>query len=358
MARKKIGHVELQWTCPNCDGINPGPIKTCQNCGSPQPEDVEFEQAERQELISDEEKIAAAAAGADIHCPYCGTRNPAASPTCSQCGGDLVEGTQRKSGRVVGAFKTGPVEQVPCPRCGADNPDTARTCSQCGASMHQEQVEAAVPAAATKPKSSSSRWMLIGAVVVLVALCAVLYFVFFSTEETTGSVQSVTWELSIPIEAFGAVQYAGFSDEIPSGAAILACQEKYHHTQDEPVSNAEEVCGTPYTVDDGSGFAEVVQDCVYEVYNEYCEFTVDEWYIADTIALTGSDHSPLWPEPALTSEQRLGGDRSETYVIIFDTNDGLERYTTNSLELFQQAQIGSTWTLVINQIGGVVSIER
>ena len=138
MARKKLGHVELQWTCPNCGGINPGLEKTCQACGAPQPDDVEFEQASGQELITDEEKVAKAEAGADIHCPYCGTRNPAGVATCSQCGGDLSEGALRKAGRVVGAYKTGPIEMVPCPHCGAENPDTIVNCQQCGGGIHLE----------------------------------------------------------------------------------------------------------------------------------------------------------------------------------------------------------------------------
>ena len=359
MARKKIGHVELQWTCPNCDGINPGPVKTCQSCGSPQPEDVQFEQAERLELIEDEEKIAQAAAGADIHCPYCGTRNAADAPTCSQCGGDLVEGTKRESGRVVGAFKTGPAEQIPCPRCGAENPDTAKTCSQCGSPMHVEEPQPAAAEASEPAKASGSRrWIPIAAVIAIVAICALLYFVFFSTDATTGTVQSVNWERSIPIEVFGPVKFSAFIDEIPSGAAVIACQEQYHHTQDQFATNAVEVCGTPYTVDEGSGYAEVVEDCVYEVYEDFCEYSINDWYVADTVVLTGIDHNPIWPDPALASEQRLGDERTASYVIVFQTEDGIERYTTSSLELFQQAEIGSIWTLEINQIGGVVSITR
>jgi sarcosine oxidase delta subunit len=122
MARKKIGHVELQWTCPNCNGVNPGPEKHCGNCGAPQPDNVKFEQAERQELITDEEKIAQAEAGADIHCPYCGSRNSAGAEICHKCGGDLVAGVKRESGQVVGAYKTGPVSMIPCPHCGEENP--------------------------------------------------------------------------------------------------------------------------------------------------------------------------------------------------------------------------------------------
>ena len=45
MAKKKLGYVELEWTCPNCGTRNPGPEQSCVNCGSPQPDDVHFEQA-------------------------------------------------------------------------------------------------------------------------------------------------------------------------------------------------------------------------------------------------------------------------------------------------------------------------
>ena len=88
MARKEIGYIELHWTCPNCQGINPGSEETCMHCGAPQPEDVQFFQPTRQELITNEEKLADAAAGPDIHCPYCNARNRGDAEACSQCGGD------------------------------------------------------------------------------------------------------------------------------------------------------------------------------------------------------------------------------------------------------------------------------
>ena len=107
MAKKTIGYVELEWTCPNCNTVNPGPEQSCTNCGAPQPEDVQFDQAKRQELLEDEDIATRVAAGADIHCPYCGTRNTATAEVCVKCGGDIAEGTKRKSGRVVGAYRTG-----------------------------------------------------------------------------------------------------------------------------------------------------------------------------------------------------------------------------------------------------------
>lgn len=358
MAKKSLGHIELQWTCPNCQGINPGPEKTCLSCGSPQPENVSFEQAEKQEYITDEDKIVEAQKGADIHCPFCGTRNPSGSSTCTQCGGDLVEGKKRIAGQVVGAFSTGPVGKVPCPRCGAENLETAKACSQCGAPMTLEVEKETPSSLATQNRSNVNRWVLIGSIAGLLVICALLYFAFFSTKNVTGTVRSVEWERSVPVEIFGSVEYSDFIDQIPAQAELLNCTEKYHHTQEEPVENAVEICGTPYNVDLGSGYAEVVQDCVYEVYQDYCQYTIEEWYIGDTIRLSGKDYNPTWPQIALSEGQRLGDDKTESYLIIFQTNEGLKEFKTSSYELFLQAQPGTEWVLQINQIGGIVGIER
>jgi hypothetical protein len=55
MARKVTkGFVQLEWVCPNCDGRNPGPEKTCQSCGAPQPENVQFQRAATEKIITDE----------------------------------------------------------------------------------------------------------------------------------------------------------------------------------------------------------------------------------------------------------------------------------------------------------------
>ena len=98
MQRKSKGFVELEWVCPNCEGRNPGAVKTCQQCGAPQPENVQFQRASNEKIITDEKSVAAAKAGADIHCGFCGTRNPATATVCSQCGADLKEGkADRKS---------------------------------------------------------------------------------------------------------------------------------------------------------------------------------------------------------------------------------------------------------------------
>ena len=113
MAKKTLGYAELQWTCPNCNGINPGTQQDCGSCGAPQPDDVKFEQVKGAELSQDEELKKRAETGADIHCPYCGTRNPGDAEICVACGGDISAGERRKSGEILGAYETGPVEMIP-----------------------------------------------------------------------------------------------------------------------------------------------------------------------------------------------------------------------------------------------------
>jgi hypothetical protein len=358
MARKKIGHIELQWTCPNCNSINPGPEKHCLNCGAPQPEDVEFEQADRQELITDEEKIAQAEAGADIHCPYCGSRNPAGTEECYNCGGDLVEGLRRESGRVVGAYKTGPAGTITCPHCGQENPDHEKTCANCGGSLAQEKTPK--PQAAGVPQSTSKArtWIIVGVVAALLVACAAVIFFATRTESTTGVVDTVNWERSVPVEALLPVEHEGWHDEIPSQAIVGTCSDEVRSVQSNPAPNSVEVCGTPYTVDSGSGFAEVVQDCEYEVYESFCIFTVDEWQVVDVVSASGADFSPVWPEPVLDDGQRAAEEWEETFTIVFVSGGNIYRYTTSDINLFQAAQIGSEWTLNINTFGSLVSIEQ
>jgi hypothetical protein len=125
--------------------------------------------------------------------------------------------------------------------------------------------------------------------------------------------------------------------------------------ESEPRPNSEEVCGTPYSVDTGSGYAEVVQDCEYHVYEDYCSYSVIEWSEIDTVSLTGSELSAEWPDPVLSKEQRLG-EGSETYTVYFNTNDRDYTYSISDYESFQQFQIGTKWNLEVNTFGGVVSV--
>ncbi len=363
MARKSLGYTELHWTCPNCNGENPGEVETCNQCGAPQPDNVEFHQATHRELITDEAKLERAKAGPDIHCGYCGTRNPAGAETCSQCNADLSEGARREAGQVVGAFSEGDTSPIPCPHCAAENPSNALICAVCGGSLAPEperpKPAAAVPAPA--PRKQPNR---LGQVILIVGalfICGLLaLFVLLSgrTEATTGQVSGVFWERSIVVEEFLPVEYQTWEDQIPAEGQILGCQEELRSVQAEEVPNAREICGTPYEVDTGSGFAEVVQDCEYHVYDDYCSFTVQEWIEVEVATVSGENFAPAWPAPALAAGQRLGQQSSERYVCIFDAGGEVYQYATNDIDTFQRCEIGSRWDLNVNAFGSVISIEQ
>lgn len=361
MSQDTLGYVELEWICPKCNSRNPGTEKVCQGCGAAQPQDVQFEQAAGAQVSQDAALQKTAESGADIHCAFCGTRNPPGAAECSQCGADLKEGTRREVGRVVGAYQTAAVKQVPCPNCGQANPETNLRCTRCGAPLTLERP-AAPPAVAAPAAGKRSPLLVIGAIALalLVCICVAASFAWLSSprESKAGQVRSVEWQTSVAIEELGPVQHRDWQNEIPQGAEVGACEDKPRFTQDqEPSSgNYNKVCGTPYTVDTGSGVGKVVQDCQYEVLEAYCVYTVEEWQVADQLTQRGADYQPVFPEPALASDQRMG-DQSVTYVVIFDVDGQRYEYNVSSLEDFERFQVGSEWLLKLNAFGAIVEVE-
>jgi hypothetical protein len=324
MTQETLGYVRLEWTCRRCGGKNPGPEKLCIHCGASLDEQDQFELPETQEFITDAEELKKAAAGPDIHCPYCETRNPAGSTVCKQCGGSLAEGEVRAKGHIVGA----PPKPRAAPR----------------------------PAA---PKAKGLPWYLFAGLAVLLLVCCVgAYLLTRPSKDINGVVRDVSWERRISIEALQPVSHEDWRDEIPSDARLGNCRKKEHHTQSEEPAlgvEAEKVCGTPYTIDQGSGYGKVVQDCEYKVYADWCEYTREEWQEVDDASASGHDLNPYWPQVNLASGQREG-ERSEKYNVNFDTESKSYIYHPRADE-FPGFDIGSKWVLSVNALGGITSVE-
>lgn len=366
MARKSLGYTELEWICPNCQTKNKGTQKTCTGCGAPQPEDVKFQQGKTQQFIEDEQVIQAAKAGPDFHCSFCGARNAATNKICVQCGADLTGSAQRETGQVVGAFKEGKAQQIKCPNCGELNAEDQAVCSNCGGSLAPEPPPPPPPSTAAqaqgassgaaKPKSRTP--IILGAIaLVLLCLCVVLIIALTrSSDSLTGTVQNVAWARTVVIEQYGPVTREDWLDEIPSDALLGDCSLEYHHSQDQPAPNSEEVCGTPYTVDSGTGVGEVVQDCEYRVYLEYCEYQVDAWQAYDQVTSQGTDMFPTWPDAELSDVQRFG-EQDEDYAVYFATEDGVMEYNPSTENEFLLCQPGSEWILSTNAFGAIIDIE-
>ena len=353
MQRKSKGVVQLEWVCPNCDGRNPGPVKTCENCGAAQPENVQFQRAAEEKLITDEKVVAAAKAGADIHCGFCGTRNPATATTCSQCGADLKEGKSRQAGQVMKAAPALP-KVIACSNCGTENPGTAKTCSNCGAPIKVNvPAPAPVPAAAqartvpgAQPKAKPFNWLIAGGIGAFLLVCCIALFVMFvlPSRSVEGTVSNVYWKTSVPVQEVRAVDYSNERGSPPSDAYNVSCR-----------TESEEICEDK-TVDQGNGYAEVVTEC-RTVSEQYCSYTVDEWTTIQTYDLDGNDLFPVYSDPTLASDQRVGSSSTEL-MVYFDTSSGQETYSPKSVDEFQQFQLGSVWTLRMNAVGGILSVEQ
>jgi ribosomal protein L40E len=361
MAKKSLGVTELEWVCPTCNTRNPGSSRTCSGCGTPQPPDVKFVAPGVANVTKDEAVVKQATGGPDIHCPYCDARNPANAKVCKQCGGDLTTAQARQKGELVSDFSTTGPGVVKCTVCGTENPANLTTCKNCGAPLPRVAKPAPVVPAPAPQGNSSCLYIVIGvAVVAVLAIFLLFMFGGGGGERITsvGRVQDGRWARTIMILGLRPRQYSGWLDEIPADATIGACHDEVRDVVEEPVPNSIEVCGTPYAVDQGTGFAEVVQDCVYQVLEQQCQFTVNEWMPVDTVTQEGAGVSAIWP--SLTdrlNENQRPGDREEVYQCTITANDQTYVYETRDFEEYQHCVPGAEWNIVTTESGQLISAE-
>ncbi len=356
MTEKELGYVELEWTCKHCGTINPGMKRVCTNCGAPISQDDKFELPDQQELITDKEKLDEAKKGPAIHCPYCNVLNPAGTKLCIQCGGDIQAGLARHAGEVLGAYETAPVPDKPCPFCNQPVKANAQRCPHCGGNLVETTQPTATPTAVSK---KNPIWLIIGGIALgLLCLASLIAFIVMNsrTSDVTASVSGMQWQLSIDILEKLPVQKSAWSVDVPSQAQDVSCQDEYKETSNIPAPKATEVCGTPYTIDVGSGAGKVVQDCEYRVYASYCDFTVLDWTVVNTAIAKGNDNNPQWPLTSLQAGQQQG-DRHEAYQVTFDADGQTYSYSPVDSSEFIQFDLGSQWILSINTFGDIKDIH-
>ena len=358
MTQETLGYVELEWTCKRCGTKNLGSQKVCSGCGAAMSDQDQFELPAQQVLTTGEEALKAAERGPDVHCPFCGTRNKAGSETCTQCGGDLVEGAARQAGKVMGAFQAEPVPDVACPYCGTLNPANALKCSKCGGSLAKRPAAPTPPAQPAKPSNRIKPGLVIAGVAALtLCMCAIVFGMLSArTTDTAGVVQAVSWERTVQIMELRPVTHEDWQDKVPSDAQRGTCTRRVRSTQQQPAPGAETVCGTPYTIDQGSGKGKVVQDCEYKVYDDWCKYTINEWTAVDNAIAKANDLKPRWPDMRLRSGQREGN-RDEKYEVTFSAGNKNPKYSPKDAAEFTQFSVGSRWTLKVNTFGIITDVQ-
>lgn len=357
MTQKELGYVELEWTCKHCGTVNPGMKRVCTNCGAPIGKDEQFELPDQQELITDKQKLEEAKAGPAIQCPYCNVLNPAGTKLCISCGGDIQAGLARKAGEVMGAYQTAAVPDKPCPSCGQMVKADADRCPHCGGSL--VEIPATTAPLVTAATKKTPLWMIAGGIGLgVLCLAAIVAIIVLSsrTKPVTAEVSDLRWQRSIEILAMQSVHREAWEENVPSDAQNVTCRDEYKETSSSPAANATEVCGTPYTVDTGSGAGKVVQDCEYQVYASYCQFTVQELAVVNVAQALGSEDQPYWPATSLQAGQQEGN-RVETYRVTFSSQDQSYSYDTTDPVEFSQYSMGSQWLLDVNTFGNIVEIR-
>ncbi len=345
--RKSLGYVRLEWTCPNCGTRNPGPQKTCTSCGAPQPENVKFERPADEQLVTDAASVQAAQVGADFICPYCSTRNRGDAKVCVQCGGDLTEARRRAAGDELQP-NAGP-RTVTCANCGTENPVGSTSCAKCGSPLPRVPSAAAPPSPSPVPPVASPprkpKWLLFGGIgAALLVCCAAILFLFvFPTSSLKATVTDIRWQTSVPLQEQREVRHTNEEGNPPGDAYDVSC-----HTESRQVCQEK-------VIDQGNGFGEKVQDCEDQTTN-YCSYSVKEWQTVQTYTLDGHDYSPVYSQPTISFDQRLG-DQTVNYTVYFDTEKGQKAYSPGALDDFKRFQLGSNWTLKLNAIGSVVGVE-
>jgi hypothetical protein len=178
----------------------------------------------------------------------------------------------------------------------------------------------------------------------------------FRTTEVTGSVREARWVRTIPIEGLVQVERTGWWDQLPAGAEVLHCEAEVRRVQDSPTANSREVCGTPYTIDTGTGIGRVVQDCQYEVLEDRCTYAVDEWRVVDVLESRGTGFAPTWPVAQLAARQRFG-QGSERFECVITSGEQWYTYSPDTFDEYLGCQPGSQWQLEINGLGALTGLQ-
>jgi hypothetical protein len=266
----------------------------------------------------------------------------------------LTDAKAREAGRLMQVPPVfGQPKVIKCDNCGTENPGTNSVCSNCGSPLPKAAAgptNAAMSAAGSSPAnlktSKKTNWLLIGGILAALAVCCVVIgaLFFFPSKTVKATVVDVHWQTSVPLQEIHAVDYNNEPGGPPSDAYNVSCHDE-----------SQDVCEQK-TVDKGNGYSEVVEECHTET-QQYCSYTVDEWTTIQTYTLDGNDLQPIYEDPSVSSGQRLGQE-SEDLTVTFSTGNGEQKtYSPDTVSEFQQFTVGSTWTLKMNAIGGIVGVE-
>lgn len=332
-------HYEMLWDCQYC-GTKKLLGKThryCPNCGGPQDTNSRY-------YPSDDEKIAVedhVFVGVDVTCPACSQLNSGGAEFCQQCGSPLSEGAKAKT-----------LESQ-------SRAQGARFDSSGSRDIVKEKFEAeqAPPASSGFDK----RWLIAGAVVILLIGAVIWYFT--RTETASVLVTGHEWERVISVQEYKNFTEASWWDVRPSGDGVQmgGCVQQQRSTRQVPDG---ETCTTVRT-DRGDGTFSEREVCTPKyrsepVYDRMCTWSGKRWEASRQVLTSGGlAQTPAWGEPNLkcANQSTLGCEResgrTESYnLLLKGAFDNTEYQYTCPLDqaTWAETRIETAFTLEVNAV--------
>lgn len=354
---------EARWDCQYCGttGIL-GRHKACSNCGRSRPEGTKFYLADDTPEVSEAKLIEQAKLGSDWICEFCASSNPADVNVCQSCNAPREASSPKQ---VVKEYAPGEV-----PRTG-------------------DMAEPPPPARPTAEKTAKNRALIpiLGVLGGLLLLCLCVFgaFAIFGGSNAEATVTGFSWERAIAVEAFQTVTEEDW--EVPAGGRILEQRSEIHHydqvldhyeTRQRQVSEQVQVGVRTYVCgqrDLGNGFFEDVEctEPVYEtqsrtetyeepvyreepVYQTKYTFEIDKWIVVRIEREAGNDHSAIWPETNLTSDQRAG-EQTAVYTVYFQDSEGNNYSLEVSEDEWLAFERGQQVTLELDAFGNLDEVR-
>jgi hypothetical protein len=329
---------EGKWKCPSCSTVNRGAQMQCEQCGTTRDEKVKFFLDEDAPEVTDEAQLAAAKAGADWVCEFCGNTSPQASAKCTGCGAPKTE-KQRKSGDVTPTAQAAPPPPEPA------------------------------PAPAPQQKGCGPVGIAIG--LVLLFSCVFFAWWSFHSQHEVATVSDARWQRSVEVEDFGPEKDSAW-DRPPDGA-----YDTTHKTEQRGTRTIQRGTRTEHykektqtgtkkiktgSKDLGNGHFEDVykEEPIYSevektrevpnmveepVFGEKYYFTIDRWHVVRTALAKGGlpAEAPKWPETKLKGKEREGK-KTELYLLTFKSpKAGVKTLKAPNQAEWEKFKPGSEW---------------
>lgn len=206
----------------------------------------------------------------------------------------------RAAGEKLGPLPSAAPVEVTCHVCGAKSGGTAQLCAKCGAPLQRRTASSRPGAPAPLPtpqRGGIALWWLWGiGALILIAIVAFAWLALRSQNYVAAVEKAGTGSAALRCLVLCLWKKRRGRRDLPSGVEPLQCRDELFSTSDTPVDGAREVCGTPYTVDTGTGYGDILQDCAYRVSAPRCTYETMQWAIVDTLVESGEGFASIWPQ--------------------------------------------------------------